>query len=158
TICMRRCRLPRLVSDGRGSGSRLGLPPCSSATCIACRFRSVRRRSIFFHRDEHRAGRRPRLALAPNELPPPDAHVHRNDASTHARWVSPPRHRFVGVVDLPAIGSETTLVDVAAMIAALPPAIVHVSFAATRWFTPTPDDLEALGRVSKRTIAGAEIA
>jgi uncharacterized protein (TIGR02996 family) len=59
------------------------------------------------------------------------------------------------IADMPSIGSETTFGAVSEMIAALPSSIRNVSFAATRWFAPTGEDLEALGRTARRGITRA---
>ena len=56
------------------------------------------------------------------------------------------------IVDVPAIGSETTFADIAQMVAALPRSM-KVSFASTRWLAPTDEDIGALATASNREIA-----
>jgi uncharacterized protein (TIGR02996 family) len=59
------------------------------------------------------------------------------------------------IADMPSVGSETSFAALGAMIAALPASVKSVSFAATRWFAPTEEDLEALSRSAQRAIARA---
>ncbi len=56
------------------------------------------------------------------------------------------------IVDVPAIGSETTFADIAQMVSALPRSM-KVSFASTRGFAPTDEDIGALATASHREIA-----
>jgi uncharacterized protein (TIGR02996 family) len=58
------------------------------------------------------------------------------------------------VIDVPALGSQTTFAQLAEMVEAVP-ASFKVSFASTRWFAPSAVDLKTLSTATKRPIARA---